>query len=227
MAGRINHSTITFTPDHRIGCLHLGHYIHFAHCGSIVLHTIFAGHIAQSTCRAQIRYRITRSMFQYIVGHCDQCIFFTIHHTVLADHGQTVYVRVNNKCDICFSSLHQVHDITQILFQRFGIVGKITGRFAIEFFYVFHSQTFQQFRQNNTPYGVYAIDGYSEVSFLDSFYIYQVKRQYTVDMFFVISKIFAIRTQMINICIIEFFGRSNAKHFLSFGCIQKFAVFVQ
>ena len=166
-------------------------------------------------------------MFQYIVCHRNQCIFFTIHHTVFADHRQTVYVRVNDKRYISFSTLHQVHDISQIFFQRFRIVGKVSGRFAIEFFDVFHPQTFQQFGQDDTSYRVHTVDSHCEISFFDSLNVYQIECQYTVDMFFIISQVFAIRSQMIDIRIIELLGSSNTKYFLPFGCIQEFSMLIQ
>lgn len=48
-----------------------------------------------------------------------------------------------------------------------------------------------------------------------------------VDMFLVISQVFAVRTQVIYVGIVKFFCFSNTKHFVAFGCIQKFAMFIQ
>ena len=81
-------------------------------------------------------------MLQYIIGYSHQCIFFTIHDTVLANHSQAVNIRVYHKSNIGFSTFHQVHDITQVLFKRFGIVLEISSGFAIEFLYMLHAQTF-------------------------------------------------------------------------------------
>ena len=46
-------------------------------------------------------------------------------------------------------------------------------------------------------------------------------------MFFIISQVFAIRSQMIDIRIIELLGSSNTKYFLPFGCIQEFSMLIQ
>ena len=76
-------------------------------------------------------------------------------------------------------------------------------------------------------YRVYTVNSYPEISFFDSFYIYQVESQYTVDMFLIISQVFAVRTQVIYVGIVKFFCFSNTKHFVAFSCIQKFAMFIQ
>ena len=131
MAGRIDHSTISFTTDNGIGCFHFRYNVYFANGRSIVFHTVFTGYITQGTSRAQVGYRIARSMLQHIVGHSNQCIFFTVHHTIFANHRQTVNVRVYHKCHIRFSPFHQVHDVSEILFKRLRVVLEVSGRFTI------------------------------------------------------------------------------------------------
>ena len=166
-------------------------------------------------------------MFQHIVSHSNQCIFLTVHYTILAVHCQTVNIRIYNECYIRFAPFHQVHDVTEVLFKRFGVVLEIAGRFTVEFFYMFHTQTFKKFRENDTAYRVHTVNRYTEIGFLDSFYIYQVESQYTVDMFLIISQVFAIRAQVVYIGIVEFLSLSNTKYFIAFGCIQKFTMFIQ
>ena len=227
MAGRIDHSTVSFTTNYSIRCFHLGDYIYFSYSRGAIFHTVFAGYITQSTGRTQIRNRIARSMLQYIIGYSNQCIFFTVHDTVLADHSQTVNIRVYNECNIRFSTFHQVHDVTQVFFKWFGVMLEVSGRFTIEFLYMFHTQTFQEFRKDNTSYRVYTVDSYTEIRFLDSFHIYQVESQYAVDMFLIISQVFAVRSQVVYIGIVEFLSLSNTKYFVAFFRIQEFSMFIE
>ena len=131
MAFRVDDSTITFTTDDCICCFHLCHHIYFTYGRSIIFATIFAGYITQSTGRTQIGNCISRSMFQYIISNSYQCIFLTVHLTIFTNHSQTVNVRVNNKSHITAAFCHQSHDITQVLFKRFGVVLEISGRFTI------------------------------------------------------------------------------------------------
>ena len=172
VAGRIDYSTVSFTTDNSIGCLHLCYYVYFAYGRSIIFHTILTSHITQSTGRTQVRNSVTRSMFQYIIGNSNQCIFLTIHYTVLANHSQTVNVRVYYKSYISFSTFHQVHDVTQVLFKWFRVVLEVSGRLAVEFFYMFHAQTLKQFGKNNTAYRIHTVDSYTETGFLNGFYIH-------------------------------------------------------
>ena len=150
MAFRIDYSTISFTSNHCMSRFHLGNHIHFPYSRSIVFATIFTGYIAQSTGRTQVRNGISGSMFQYIVCHGHQCIFFAIHFSILTDHSQTVNIRVYNESHVTTAFGHQSHNVPQVLFQRFRVMLKITGRFTIKLFYMLHSQPFQQFRKNNT-----------------------------------------------------------------------------
>ena len=227
MTFRINNSTIAFTTDYSAYFLHFSGYVHFAHSRSKVFLTILTGYIAQRTCRTQVRNRIARSMLQHIVSHTYQRIFFTIHLSIFANHCQTVHVRVNNKSHIRFTTLHQVHYVTQVLFKRFRIVLEVTCRLTVELLYMLHTQLFQQFRQNNTTHRVYTVNSHAEIRFSDSFYIYQVECQHTIYMFLIISQILAIRAQMVYISKFKFFCLSNTKYFIAFGCIQKFATFIQ
>ena len=187
MAGRIDYPTVSFATDNGTYFLHFGSYIHFTYGGSVIFLPILAGYIAQGTGRTQIGYRIARSMFQYVVGNSNQRIFFTVHLAVFANHCQAVYIRVYNKCNVCLPPFHQVHDVTQVLFQRLGIMLEVTGRFAIELLYVLNTKLLEQLRQYDTAHRVYTVDGNTKVCLSDSFHIYEVKCQYTVDVFLVVA----------------------------------------
>ena len=67
-------------------------------------------------------------MLQHIVRHRHQGVFLAVHRPVLAEHGQTVYVRVYHECQIVAAFLHQSLDVAQVLFQRFGVMAEIPRR---------------------------------------------------------------------------------------------------
>ena len=172
VAGGINDSTIAFAADNSAYLFHLGSYVHFTYGGSVILLVVFTGYITQCTGRTQVRNRIARSMLQYIIGYGNQRVFFTIHFAVFTNHSQTVYIRVHHKSDIGLTAFHQVHDVTQILFQRFRVMLEVTGRFAIEFFHMLYSKLLQQLRKDDTAHRVYTINGYTETGFLNGFHIH-------------------------------------------------------
>ena len=92
---------------------------------------------------------------------------------------------------------------------------------------MFHTQTFEKFGKNDTAYWVYTVNSHTEISFLDSFNVYQVKSQYAVDMFLIVGKILAIRAQVINIGIVELFSFGDTKYLITFRRIQKLTMFIQ
>ena len=71
------------------------------------------------------------------------------------------------------------------------------------------------------------VDSYTEIRFLDSFHIYQVESQYAINMFLIVSQVFAIRAQVVYIGIVEFLSLSNTKYFIAFFRIQEFSMFIE
>ena len=166
-------------------------------------------------------------MLQYIICYCNQCIFFAIHSSVLTDNSQTVYIRVYHKGYITSSFLHQAHDVTQVLFQRFRIMLEVASRFAIQFFHMLYAQLLQQLRQYHTTNRVYAINCHAEISLTDSFYVYQFQRQHAVNMFLVVCIVFTVLTDMFDVCKFKFFCSSNTQYLITFCRIQEFTMFIQ
>ena len=166
-------------------------------------------------------------MLQYIISYCYQRIFFTIHGSIFTDNSQTVYVRVYHKGYITSTFLHQTHDVTQVLFQRFWIMLEVASRFAIQLFHMLYAQLLQQLRQYYTTYRVHTINCHAEISLTDSFYVYQFQRQYAVNMFLVVCIIFTILTNMFDICKFKFFCSSNTQNLITFCRIQEFTMLIQ
>ena len=166
-------------------------------------------------------------MLQDVVGYADQCIFFAVHASVFADDGQTVYVGVYYESYIVLAGFHQVHDVAQVLLQRFGVVLEVACRLAIEFFNVLHAQCFEQLGQDDTAHGVHTVDGYVEVSLADSLYIHQVESQHAINMLLVISQVFAVSSKFVNFGVFESLGLGYAEHLVAFFLVQEFTLFVQ
>ena len=227
VAGRIDHSAIAFATDDGAHFFHLGGYIHFAYGRSIIFPAVFAGHITQCTSGTQIGNRIARSVLQHIVGYGDQRIFFAIHLAVFANHGQTIHIRINDKSYIGFTAFHQLHNVAQVLLQRFGIMLEVTGGLAVEFLHMLHSKLLQQLRKNDSSDRIDTVNGYAETGFPDGFHIHQVECQHTVDMFLIIRQVFAIRAEFIHFGKVKGFGLSDTEHLIPFLLIQEFPLFIQ
>ena len=73
-------------------------------------------------------------MSEYVVGNADQRVFLAEHPAILTDKGQTVDIGVDDDTQVEASLAHTLHDTLQVLLQRFGVMGELTGTFAIENF---------------------------------------------------------------------------------------------
>ena len=139
VAGGIDDAAVAFATDNGTHFLHLCGDVHFAHSRCKVFLSVLTGYVAQGAGRAQVRHGAARCMLQNIICYTDQCIFFAVHASVFADDGQTINVGVNYKSYIILAGLHQVHDVAQVLFQRFGVVLEVAGRFTVELLYMLYA----------------------------------------------------------------------------------------
>ena len=130
-------------------------------------------------------------MREHIVGHAHKRIFLSKHLAVLADKRQTVYIRINYDAEIISTILQFVHYASEILLQRFRIVGEIAGRFTVQEL-IFHAQTVEQFWQNDTSNRVDRVDAYFEMRFLYSFRINELQTHHAVNVLLVECVVFCI-----------------------------------
>ena len=91
-------------------------------------------------------------MTQHVIGNGYKGVFLTVHGTVLINECKTVNIRIHHKCDITATLLHEVHDITQVLFKGFRVMLEITGRLTIEFVNALDAQSIKKFRKDNATY---------------------------------------------------------------------------
>ena len=166
-------------------------------------------------------------MLQHIISNSHQCIFLSIHRTILAEQGQTVHVRVNHKCNIMTTLLHQILNVTQILLQRFRVMLKIASRFCIKAGHLLNTKLLQQLRQNNTAYRVHTVNSHLEMSITDSLHINQFQVFHHVNVFLVIRMVLTIMSQMIYVRIFKGLLFSNTQHLVSLFLIQKLTMLIK
>ena len=104
---------------------------------------------------------------------------------------------------------------------------EVSCRLAIQFFYMFHAQLFQQLRKNDTSNRVYTVNSHMEICLADCFYVYQIQCQHAVNVLLVIRIIFCILAQMIYISKLKSFSFCDTENFISFFLIQEFPMFIQ
>ena len=166
-------------------------------------------------------------MLKNVVCHCYKGVFLAIHSAVLAEKGKTVHIGVYYKGNVMLALLHQGLYVAKVLFQRFGIVLEVSGRFGKESGYGLHAQLFKKFGKDYTAHAVHAVKSHLEVGLGNGVRINQIQRQYHVDVLLVVSIILAILAQMIHIRILKVFSLGNTKHLVAFFLVQEFALFVQ
>ena len=125
------------------GALHLGGHIDLSHCRRRVSASAGLGHIPQSTGRGKIGDCRARPLGQHIVRDRDKGVLLSEETAVLADQGQTVYVRIHGYTQIGFFLCHCTAQIYQMGRKGLWIVRKLSGRLAVKL-YAIHSQSFQQ-----------------------------------------------------------------------------------
>ena len=223
----IDDASIALTADNGVGVLHLLHYIHFTHCAGIVLHAVVAGHIPQSPGGTEVADGVAWCVTKDIVGNSHKGVFLTVHLSFLVNECQSIHIGVNNESYIVTTFGHETHDIAQVLLQRFGVVLEVTCRGIVERGDMAYTKLLEEHRQNDAAYGVDAVEGYLEIGFSDGIYINQLETQYHVDMLLVIGVVFLVRTQMIDVSIVEILGFGNAQHLVAFLGVEELSVAVE
>ena len=91
-------------------------------------------------------------MLQYIIGNGNQRIFFVEQAAIFANDGQTVDIGIGDKTDIHLAIPDDVTGFGQVLGQWFGIMGEVSGWFAVDLNHLLNSQCFQQIRERDTSH---------------------------------------------------------------------------
>ena len=207
----VDNATIAFTANHGAHLFHLRGHVHLAHGGSRVLTSMLLRHIAQGTGGTKVRDGVAFRMRQHIIGHADQRIFLAKHRAVLADERQSVHVGVDHDAQVILAGLHLVHDALQVLLQRFGIVGEVARRLAVEN-RVFHTQLIEQLGQDDTTHRVDGVHTHTEMRLLDGIFVHQAKRHDFVDVPLVGLIAIDVMPQVLHVGIFEVLLLGNLQH---------------
>ena len=223
----IDDSAIAFTANHSTGFLHLAHHIDFAHSSRGVIAAILFGHIAQTAGGREVAHGVAGRVLEHIVGHGNEGIFFAKHGAVFAHQRQTIDIGIDHETDVMTTTAHDIADFAQVFFERFGIVGKIAGRFAIEHRHLRNTQLPQEFGDDDTAYRIDRIDSDGEVGTANSFDIDQFQIFHHFDVTLVVGTVAHMASQTVDIgkLVVVIIGTTH--HFAGFLGGEKFAAFVQ
>jgi len=223
----IDDSAITLTTDDGTCLFHLGGYVDLTYSSCIVLTAVLTGHITQGTCGAEVGDGIAGCMFENIISNGYKSVFLTVHGTVLINESKTVHIRVNHEGYITATLFHEVHDVTQILFKRFGVMLEITGGLTVELIDTLNAQGAEQLGENDATNGVDAVNGDLETGLADGIDINQVKSKDSIDMTAVHGVISTILAQVIYIGIGEGLGIGKFQDTLTIGSTEELSFTVE
>ena len=165
-------------------------------------------------------------MRKHIVGNADKCVFLAEHLSVLADEGQTVYVGVNHDTEVVLSAAHLVHDAREVLLERLRIMCEVACWLSVEHF-VFHAETVEQLRQNDSSNRVDGIHAHLEASLLHCFGIYQLKAEHVFDVpqvgLVAVDKV----SQFVNRRVAEVLALGNVEHLSTVFSREELAIAVE
>ena len=164
--------TVSFASNDRLCAFHFGHHIHFTHSRCRMIESVLTADIAQCTGRRQIGNRGSSFDGQEVIRTDDQGVFFTEHLSLLGDQRQSVHVRIHYDTQRTLFFPGALHDLPEVLFERFGIVRKVSCRFAVELLDLLYSQGPEQSWDGDTSTGMDGIHSYAKSSFGDRFTIH-------------------------------------------------------
>ena len=213
VGGGIDDSTIAFTTDDGTGFAHLGHHVHLSYrCGAIVAAVLLC-HVAQTTCGAEVADGVSGGMLEHVVGHGHKGVFLAEHRSVLADEGQTVHIGVNHESHVMASLAHEVADFVEVFLQRFGIVGEVAGRLAVEQGHLRHAKLSEEFGNDDTTYGIDGIKCNGEVCTADGIHVDQFKVFDKFHMALVEGEVLGVASEVVDIDELIVVGVGAAYHF--------------
>ena len=227
MSCRINHTAVTFTADDGAGFFHLRHHIHLTYGSGGVVATVFFGHIAQTTCRGEVTYGVTGRVLEHIVCHGHEGVFFTEHGTVFANQGEAVGVGIDHKTDVVATFTHEVANLAEILLERFGVVCKIAGGFAVQQGHLRHAELPEQLGNDDTAHGVHCVEGNSEVRTTNGFHVDKLELLDQFNVTLVVAVVLNETTEVVDVYKLISFGVGGTHHFAGFRRGKELSLFVE
>ena len=162
-----------------------------------------------------------------VVGHSDQGVFLAEHLAVLVDKGQTVHVRIDDDAHVGPLVSYRTADLSQIFFQRFGVVGEMSVGRAVEFRNVGNPQGPQQFGNGDPAGGVDRIDHDFESCLGDRPAVYGREGQYFLDVPVDAFQVGRDGAQTVYLGIRIVIGLCRAEDFGALFRIEKFSLTVE
>lgn len=141
----VDHPAVAFSADHAAVLFHQRHDIDFPHGRGLVMPPVGCRYVGQGPGGGQVGGRVAFLTRKDVVGHSDQGVFLAEHLAVLVDKGQTVHVRIDDDAHVGPCVGYRAADLSQVFFQRFGVVGEMSVGRAVEFRNVGNPQGPQQF----------------------------------------------------------------------------------
>ncbi len=102
MQFRHDDTTIAFTTDHSTNFFHFLNHIHFTNGTGLILLTCLFSNIAKGTCTRKVTHCWSGRMFQIVIGHGHQRIFFAEHFGIFTNQGEAIYIGIHNNTQITF-----------------------------------------------------------------------------------------------------------------------------
>ncbi len=171
--GGIDDSAIAFAANHCVYVFHERGDIHLAHRRGTIFAAVLGRDVTQRTGRGKVRNGVARCVRKHVVGHADERVFLTKHLAIFTDESESVNIGINHDSEVKTTFFNLVHDATEVLLQRLGIVGEVAVGLAVEELRL-HAECLQQVGQDDAANGVDAIYHHAETSLSDGFGIDQL-----------------------------------------------------
>ena len=184
------------------------------------------GDIAQCAGGTEVRHGVAGSVLQHIVGDAHKRVFLAEHLTVFADECESVHIGVHNDAKVVAACLHLVHDAVEVLLQRLRVVCEVAGGFAVDDG-VFHSESLEEFGQDNATHAVDGVCADFEVCVAYGFYINEVEGEHGVNVTLVERLVLCVMSEIVDIGVVEIFFFCYFEHLVAIVFRKEFAFAVE
>ena len=110
--------------------------------------------------------------------------------------------------------LHLVDDASEVLLERFGVVGEVAVGCRVEDG-IFYAERLQQVGQDDAAHAVDSVYANLELSVADSVHVSQLEVEYALDMALVERVVACVRAERIDVGIVEVFLLGDAQHLVA------------
>ena len=227
VSGGIDDTTVSFATDDGTCFFHLGHHVHFADGCSSVVATIFLGDVTQTAGGREVGHRGAGGVLEHVVGASHEGVFFTEHGAIFANEGEAVHIGIDHDAEVVTSLAQEVTDFGEVFFERFGVVGEVSGGFHVETGDLSDTQLSEEFRQDDAADGVHGVDGDGEVSTTDGVDVHEFEVFDEFDVTLVVAEVLGVASEAVHVCKFKVAAVGEAHHFRSLYGREEFTFFVE